>query len=121
MDLPVPVIQRDPSLRLHPHQIDGVKWLMSLVQNPPNGQCPGGILADDMGLGKTIQIAAFLDQWNCIRLRQMYERTTHHCGQTVPQKLTILLIVPLSLIPTWEQELSKWFVLSIHFHSIALF
>ena len=42
-------------MKLHPHQIDSLKWMGSLHENNLNG-----ILADDMGMGKTIQAIAFL-------------------------------------------------------------
>ena len=38
---------------LHPYQMAGVKWLVTLYTNAVNG-----ILADEMGLGKTVQIIA---------------------------------------------------------------
>lgn len=40
---------------LLPHQLEGLKWLLSLWENGLNG-----ILADEMGLGKTIQVRYFL-------------------------------------------------------------
>eukprot|EP00397_Hematodinium_sp_SG-2012_P004152 GEMP01004163.1.p1 GENE.GEMP01004163.1~~GEMP01004163.1.p1 ORF type:complete len:1212 (+),score=283.67 GEMP01004163.1:72-3638(+) len=67
---------------LFPHQRTGVEWLMEIYQKRT-----GGILADDMGLGKTVQVATFLA---CARAR------------------AVLLVVPVSLIGTWQKELAKW-------------
>ncbi|KAK0545157.1 hypothetical protein OC846_005673 [Tilletia horrida] len=43
---------------LMPHQVQGVKWMMSREA----GDQKGGILADDMGLGKTVQTIALILQ-----------------------------------------------------------
>ena len=40
---------------LMPHQMKGLRWMASLVDNEMSG-----ILADDMGLGKTVQTLALL-------------------------------------------------------------
>ena len=61
--------------KLHPHQVDGVKWL---IEQEKNGT--GGILADDMGLGKTIQMISLL--------------------LALPKKTT-LVVVPANLIKQW--------------------
>jgi SNF2 family DNA or RNA helicase len=43
-----------PSFRYHPHQEEGVRWMMSR-ETEDRSYCSGGILADEMGLGKTWQ------------------------------------------------------------------
>lgn len=72
---------------LMPHQIHGLQWLASLVENNMSG-----ILADDMGLGKTIQILALL--------AYLMESK----GDSGPH----LIIVPKSLLMHWSDELLKW-------------
>lgn len=74
---------------LYPHQREGVKWLWKLFNDPRGRQ--GGILGDDMGLGKTIQVSAFLDGIIGYELAN-----------------TALLVMPLSLLSNWEEELQRW-------------
>ncbi|PRT55366.1 Lymphocyte-specific helicase [Wickerhamiella sorbophila] len=71
---------------LHPHQLIGVEWMITLYQNGLNG-----ILADEMGLGKTIQVVAFL----AYLLEQ---------GISGP----FLVVAPLSTIKNWEKEFEKF-------------
>uniref|UniRef100_H2ZIQ9 DNA excision repair protein ERCC-6-like n=1 Tax=Ciona savignyi TaxID=51511 RepID=H2ZIQ9_CIOSA len=73
--------------RLYPHQIEGVKWLYNLYDH----KMKGGILADDMGLGKTIQVIAFLSAMFDMKLIKH-----------------ILLVLPLSVIPNWQNEFANW-------------
>jgi superfamily II DNA or RNA helicase len=72
---------------LRPYQTRGVQWCVS---NLLGGF--GVILADDMGLGKTIQTIA--------TLLHLYEHN-HIKGKT-------LIVVPTSLLPNWENELTKF-------------
>lgn len=72
---------------LRPYQVRGVQWCVS---NLLSGF--GVILADDMGLGKTIQTIA--------TLLYLYEHS-HIKGKT-------LIVVPTSLLPNWENELSQF-------------
>ena len=69
---------------LRSYQVDGVKWLKSLMDLGLNG-----ILADDMGLGKTIQVLAFLDEF------------TDHSE-------TSIIICPSSLMYNWYSEITKF-------------
>ena len=57
----------------------------------PGNAVKGGLLSDDMGLGKTIQVCAFISAL-----------------VDMGQAKTFLIIVPTSLIPNWENEISKW-------------
>lgn len=91
-----PVIKKTPQIglvapksivtKLHPHQLIGVEWMITLFQNGLNG-----ILADEMGLGKTIQVIAFL-------------------AYLVEQGINgpFLIVAPLSTIRNWEKEFERF-------------
>lgn len=73
---------------LQPHQLDSLKWMISLYENNMNG-----ILADDMGLGKTIQTIAILSYlWESRGLRD----EPH------------LIVAPKSTISNWMREFERW-------------
>ncbi|KAM0231289.1 hypothetical protein ACHAPO_008672 [Fusarium lateritium] len=71
----------------------------SQVEEPP--QCYGGIVADPMGLGKTLTMIALVatDMNN----QNRNDNSGEEFDQTVP---TTLIVVPPSLIGTWEEQLS---------------
>ncbi len=71
---------------LRPYQWEGLSWLNFL-----DDFNFGGVLADDMGLGKTLQVIAF-----ALHLRKKYKQKTH------------LLVLPTSLVHSWEGELQKF-------------
>ncbi|XP_026818063.1 lymphoid-specific helicase-like [Rhopalosiphum maidis] len=71
---------------LKSYQKEGLLWIRTLFENGLNG-----ILADDMGLGKTIQAIAFY----CFLIEM---------GIKGP----FLVIAPLSTIPNWLSEFSKF-------------
>ncbi|KAK2959094.1 putative DNA repair protein RAD5 [Blattamonas nauphoetae] len=49
------------SMKLHPHQVEGLNWLYMRETDPPGGfTTRGGILADDMGLGKTLTVLSLV-------------------------------------------------------------
>ncbi|CUF79758.1 SNF2 helicase, putative [Bodo saltans] len=75
-----------PPMALHPHQVDGIRWLLAIFKNAVNG-----ILADDMGLGKTVQVIGFLSA--------LYGQ--RYFG-------THLIVVPLSTLDNWKREFEKW-------------
>ena len=78
-----PLLMGDVDLSmLRQYQKDGVSWLLGKED---------GILADDMGLGKTIQTIKAMD----ILFRSGSIKK-------------VLIVCPLSLIATWEFEISKW-------------
>lgn len=70
---------------LHPHQIEGVQWLLgreTCAETPR-----GGMLCDDMGLGKTVQMIELMK-------RNALDKT--------------LIVVPKSLVQQWKSELTKF-------------
>jgi SNF2 family DNA or RNA helicase len=72
---------------LKEYQLGGLQWLVSLYNNNLNG-----ILADEMGLGKTIQ---------AISLLAYVMEFKHNRGP-------FLIVVPLSTLSNWVNELNKW-------------
>lgn len=71
---------------LHPHQVDGVRWLL---EKELAGYKLGGILGDDPGLGKTIQIAALI---------------YGNKGQCPVE--TTLIVVPVSVLVQWKEVMN---------------
>ncbi|KAI2772759.1 SNF2 family N-terminal domain-containing protein [Daldinia loculata] len=85
------------SVRLLPHQVEGVEWMKGRELGPvKKGKVPkGGLLADDMGLGKTLQsIALILGNKKPADKHPGVEKTT-------------LVVAPLALIRQWEAELKE--------------
>ncbi|GME44698.1 hypothetical protein IQ06DRAFT_36521 [Neofusicoccum parvum] len=86
-------------------QPDGsIRYKNTVVPFPQMGKprlCLGGLLADDMGLGKTLSVLALI--------------TTHldHVDDAgliqddVHPKMTTLIICPLSLLLTWEDQIKS--------------
>lgn len=74
-------------VRLLPHQLVGVSWMVSQEHN---SKYNGGILADDMGLGKTVQMIATMV------MNQPTEEDKHR---------STLVVVPAALLLQWKDEL----------------
>jgi len=72
--------------RLRNYQKSGYNWLLFLHEHAVNG-----CLADDMGLGKTVQTLALLQKL-----------------KDKKQLGTCLLVVPVSTIPNWENEIKRF-------------
>ncbi|MEM1345932.1 MAG: SNF2-related protein [Pseudomonadota bacterium] len=72
---------------LRAYQKTGYSWLMALAETGF-----GGLLADEMGLGKTLQTLALL--------------LARHSDPE--QDRPSLLIVPTSLVPTWQREAARF-------------
>ncbi|XP_071909795.1 uncharacterized protein [Coffea arabica] len=73
--------------KLREYQMNGLRWLVSLYNNQLNG-----ILADEMGLGKTVQVISLM----CYLMETKYDRGP------------FLVVVPSSVLPGWESEISFW-------------
>lgn len=73
---------------LRPYQKIGYSWL---VHNVRYGF--GSILADDMGLGKTIQVLSAI---------------LYYKEKGLLEDKSVLIIVPPTLIPNWENEIKKF-------------
>ncbi|KAI9176009.1 ATP-dependent DNA helicase Hrp3 [Blastocladiella emersonii ATCC 22665] len=72
---------------LRDYQLLGVAWMLYLWSRNENG-----ILADEMGLGKTVQTITTLNI-------MMQEHRVHG---------PFLVVVPLSVIHSWQAEFAKW-------------
>lgn len=81
------VLPSGQGCELQPHQLDGVKWLLTL-----DAQGLNAILADEMGLGKTIQAISFLAS-----LVLSGSRGPH------------LVIAPKNVCEHWVQEVEKFY------------
>lgn len=75
-------------LKLKPHQIVGVNWLL-VLENA--GVC--GILADEMGLGKTVQTIAYLT------VSRKKKKRKHKPD---------LVVAPASTLDNWAAEIKKF-------------
>ncbi|GKY97042.1 hypothetical protein MPSEU_000662800 [Mayamaea pseudoterrestris] len=79
---------------------------------PPKA-CSGGILADSMGLGKTVIVLAVI-------LQEKAERMAQTDMVMLDAPTTTLVIVKLSLINQWEQEIKTKTNLSVYvYHDCA--
>jgi SNF2 family DNA or RNA helicase len=71
-------------VKLRPHQVEGVKWLMDRELNKTP---KGGMLCDEMGLGKTLQMIYVI-------CKNKKDRT--------------LIVVPKSIVQQWVSEFKKF-------------
>ncbi|MPM12563.1 hypothetical protein SDC9_58916 [bioreactor metagenome] len=101
-EFPVEAAPTGLKKELRPYQLRGMSWFMFLHKNNF-----GGCLSDDMGLGKTIQVLAFL-----LKMKQTSVETKPKAqldifsNETVQQSgKTSLIIMPLSLVHNWENEI----------------
>lgn len=87
----------------YPHQRDGIAWMLDLLSRAlaedmeDRHRIQGALLADDMGLGKTFMSLVMLAEYLALQKAQ---------GKT--QK-PILVVAPLSLLETWEEEVEQTF------------
>lgn len=102
---------------LRPYQQKGFSWLYSLQKNRL-----GGCLADDMGLGKTLQTLTVLLKLRLDSSKNNGIYTTHQAENPTQLNLfdsnnlddtkkthhTSLIVMPLSLIYNWEEEIKRF-------------
>lgn len=93
---------------LMPHQIEAVEWMEEREIPCREGHPGGGILADFMGLGKTVDVIACLVKSleRCPRYAPEPD-TPPSCMKAIMKKKVMmnLIIVPLSLISQWKDEI----------------
>src|SRR6478609_6637867 len=78
----------------YPHQVEGIKWMIKTEKVHHQG----GILADDMGLGKSFQTLGLIVN------NPPYP--PHNSSASARPFGTSLIILPLSLISQWKQEVA---------------
>ena len=113
--LAIPDIPAELSSVLRPYQLAGFAWMYFLHKHRL-----GGCLADDMGLGKTLQTLALLSKlkteyrpeptWVTPVRKEAYQLDlfTAKAEKPVTRVRTSLIIMPLSLIHNWENEINKF-------------
>lgn len=107
-----PEIPEDLHASLRPYQTEGYTWL-SYLQDLDLGGC----LADDMGLGKTLQTITLLTASKHKKSPKIQQKeavplmpslfSDEAAGLSKPDK-TSLIVMPLSLICNWENEVVKF-------------
>ncbi|CAJ1026685.1 putative SNF2 family N-terminal domain/Helicase conserved C-terminal domain containing protein [Leishmania shawi] len=116
---------------LRPHQVEGIRFLWSVLAEGPVGQVPavGCILAHTMGLGKTAQVIVFLHLF-MVSFPRYHERisspsrrcsglndlTAASIGATAAssssslsqRRARVLIVVPKSTQSGWKREFRTW-------------
>ena len=88
-----------------PHQDEGIRWILGLAQptvSLPDGEesLRGALLADDMGLGKTyMALVAIAEYYRICKEKNIVERP-------------VLIVVPLTLLENWKEEIERTFNVS---------
>ncbi|XP_003743519.1 transcriptional regulator ATRX [Galendromus occidentalis] len=97
-----PLVQVHPQLsrRMKSHQVEGVKFLYTnlvetIAKLREKSPGTGAILGHCMGLGKTFQVVCFLHTLMTHKDLRGYFKT-------------VLVISPLNVIATWQEEISRW-------------
>jgi superfamily II DNA or RNA helicase len=113
--LAIPDIPGDLSGILRPYQVSGYAWMYFLHRHRL-----GGCLADDMGLGKTLQTLTLLSKLKTEyrpepakekpKGKEAYQLDlfTGKADKPASRVRTSLVIMPLSLLHNWENEINKF-------------
>jgi len=110
-------VPADIRAELRPYQKEGLNWLYELQKNDF-----GACLADDMGLGKTLQTISLIQKTIDERKKESSlnnldnENNTEYVQQSLfsnndkklYKKKPSLVIMPVSLIHNWENEIMKF-------------
>lgn len=83
------------SKNFYPHQVIGIRWILSHAVSSIKNAPQGCLLADDMGLGKTFMTLV------AIREYQKLYKIEHNINKPV------LIVAPVSLIENWKQEIEN--------------
>ncbi|ODQ67633.1 hypothetical protein NADFUDRAFT_64738 [Nadsonia fulvescens var. elongata DSM 6958] len=84
------------TVKLLPHQVKGLNFLVGRETKTKNTKFKGGLLCDDMGLGKTIQSIALI-------LTNTYDSKLNE--NEVSFTSATLIIAPLALVGQWADEI----------------
>ncbi len=117
--LEVPDVPGDLSGILRPYQVSGYAWLYFLYRHRL-----GGCLADDMGLGKTLQTLTLLSKLKTEyrpgppeevpeevpgkKKAYQLDLFTGQVNKPASRVRTSLIVMPLSLLHNWEDEIKKF-------------
>lgn len=100
-DIDYSIYKRQP----FPHQNEGVRWILgsvlpTFIPEEKKEGFFGALLADDMGLGKTyMTLVAISEYYQQCRKRDIVERP-------------VLIVVPLTLLENWKEEIENTFLTS---------
>ena len=113
--LDVPDVPGDLSGILRPYQVSGFAWMYFLYRHRL-----GGCLADDMGLGKTLQTLTLLsklkteyrpgpdEELPVKKEAYQIDLFTGQVNKPASRVRTSLIVMPLSLLHNWEDEIRKF-------------
>ncbi|GET88943.1 helicase-like protein, putative [Leishmania tarentolae] len=92
---------------LRPHQVEGIRFLWSVLAEGPAGQVPavGCILAHTMGLGKTAQVVVFLHLFMAAFPRCQGDVVS---SSSSLREARVLIVIPKSTQSGWKREFRTW-------------
>lgn len=83
-------------MKLYPHQLTGVQWLLAH---------PRGGLFDDQGLGKTAQVIVAADRLNVDNGRVAHVVAPQWVS---PPRARMLVLSPSAVAHNWQRETARW-------------